>query len=163
MHLTPQQQATLLAAVIANPAANAARLGGDSVTLLAWLNGPSATVAWKPSVTAGAMFDSLTISSFDNLTAGKRDAFRLMLDREVIDATKGSIRSGLADIFTVTGAYTDAQQLAKMLNGACTEFATNSQAAIGGTTPQAVGGVSALKRYTTETCDETDANWLINH
>ena len=160
--LTTAQLATLKSAIIAHPTAGPIRTAGDSASLLAWCNGPSSTLAWDTAATSGDIFDSLTISSFDNLSAGKRDALRLMMDQRTIDASKASIRTGFADIFAVTGGYTDSGQLAKMVNGALTEFATRAQNVIGGTTPAALGGVSALKRTWSEQVTQDDANKLVN-
>lgn len=160
--LNTQQLTNLKTAIIADPIAGPFRTAGDSFSLLEWCNGPSATLAWNTTVTASSLFDSLTISSFDNLSAGKREAFRLMLDRGIIDASKASIRTGFSDIFAVTGGYTDSGQLAKMVNGALTVLATNAQKALGGTTPAALGGVTALKRNWSELVTQDEVNKLIN-
>ena len=139
------QKQTLKAAILANPSALALWTAGDFASLMSFVNAPTATKAWRVNVSGADLFDNLTISTFDNLTAGKRDALRMMMDRG-IDCTKKAMRDGMADIFAVTGAYTDSAQLAKMLNGACTELATWAEVALGSTTPAAVGGVTAIKR-----------------
>jgi hypothetical protein len=162
MSLTPAQLATLKAAIIADPTAGPMRTAGDSYSLLEWCNGPSSTLAWSTAATASDIFDSLTISTYDSLSAGKRDALRMVMDRGLVDASKGAIRAGFADIFAVTGGYTDSAQLAKMVNGALTVFATNAQKAIGGTTPAALGGVSALKRTWAQLVTQAEANLLVN-
>lgn len=163
MQHTPEELALLKAAVLANQTALAARDAGDVATLLAWLNAPTATSAWKVTVLASELFGSLTINTYDSITAGKRDAFNLLLQYGPVNASKQAIRNGLADIFNVVGAYTDSGQLAKMLNGACVEFASNAQVALGYTTPAPVGGVTAIKRVFSGSCDESTANWLINN
>jgi hypothetical protein len=139
------QKQILKAAIIAHPSALALWTAGDFATLKEFVNAPTATKAWRVNVSGADLFDNLTIATFDNIVAGKRDALRMMMDRG-IDCTKKSMRDGLADIFAVTGGYTDSAQLAKMLNGACTEFATWAEVALGSTTPAAVGGVTAIKR-----------------
>lgn len=139
------QKQTLKAAILANPSALALWTAGDFASLREFVNAPTSTKAWRVNVRGADLFDNLTISTFDNLSAGKRDALRMMMDRGV-DCTKKAMRDGMADIFAVTGSYTDSAQLAKMLNGACTEFATWAEVALGSTTPAAVGGVTAIKR-----------------
>lgn len=139
------QKQTLKASILADPAALALWNLGDFSSIKDFVNAPTATKAWRANVAGSDIFDSLTISTFDSLTAGKRDALRMMMDRGV-DCTKAAIRNGFSDIFAVTGAYTDSAQLAKMLNNACTEFATWAEVALGSTTPAAVGGVTAIKR-----------------
>lgn len=160
--MTPAQRDTLLPQLKADPAANAILQAGDTFSLLAWLNQPTATDAWKPAVTGNDLFGKLSIATYDNLTAGKRDAFNLLLNRQTVDATLAPIRNGLADIFAVTGAYTDAAQLGKML-AACIEKATKAQSLLGGTTPAAVGGVQALKRNFSGLADADDANYFVNN
>ncbi len=160
--LTNSQYNTLRTAIIADQTANAFRLAQDTASLLAWCNALTATNCWKPSVTGDNLFDNLTISSYDNLSAGKRDAWNMLMNRGSVDATKAAIRNGIKDIFTVTGSYTDAAQLASMLNGACIEFGTKAQIVIGGSTPSAVGGVSALKRNFMDLVTQDEANRLVN-
>jgi hypothetical protein len=143
--LSPAQKVALKAAIQAAPAAKTLWDAGDFWSLAAWVNTPTSTKAWRTAAGADDIFNSLTLSTYDNLTAGKRDALRMIMDRNV-DCTKVAIRTAFADIFAVTGAYTDSAQLAKMLNGACVEDATWAEVALGGTTPAAVGGVAALKR-----------------
>lgn len=162
MPLTNTQFATLKAAIIADATAAPIRTAGDTAALLAWCNAATTTSAWRQAVSSASLFDSLTISTFDNLSAGRRDALRLMMDQGTVDATKINIRNGLADIFTVGGLYTDAAQLPKMLNGACVEFATKAQALIGGATPAAVGGVTALKRNYVDLVSQAECDRLVN-
>ena len=162
MSLTAPQLATLKAAIIADPTAGPLRTAGDSASLLAWCNAASASAAWRAVVPASDIFDAITISSYDNLSAGKRDAVNMMLNRGTIDASKVTIRNGFVDIFTVTGAYTDSAQLGKMVNNALVEFATKAQTIIGGTTPAAVGGVTALKRGYVDLVSQDEANRLVN-
>lgn len=155
---------TLRTAVLANPAAKVFLQAGDVQGLKSHLNGPSNQQAWKVKVLAADVFSSLTISTYDNLTAGKRDAFSLLLrmaEAGLLDVTKTPIRNGLADIFAVTGGYSDATQLAKMLNGACIEFATHAEVLYGFTTPAAVGGVTAIRRAQILNLDDVDISLLI--
>lgn len=156
--MTRDELITLKAAVVADTAANALLVAGDMPTLTAYVNALTATDAWRPEVPAADLVAVLRFATYDNLTAGKRDAFRVMLEYGPVDATKAAIRDGLADIFAVIGGYSDAQQLPKMM-AACTEKATWAQTKFPFTTPPAIGGVTAIKRTFTSivTIDEVSA------
>ena len=168
MQHTPEELALLKAAVLADPVAAQHRLDGSVKYLTDWLNAPSAVLAWKPLVAYQDMVENLNYATFDSVTAGKRDAFKIMLDAaksgQLDGATTAKPRKGIADIFAVVGGYTDSAQAPGMLNGAFVEFATNAQAAIGyAQQPAAVAGVTAQKRKFTGQCAEDTANWLINN
>ena len=156
--MTRDELITLKAAVVADPAANALFVAGDMPTLTAYVNALTATDAWRESVPAVDLVAALRFATYDGLAAGKRDAFRLMLEYGPVDATKAAIRNGLGDMFATGGTYSDAQQLPKMM-AACTEKATWAQTKFPFTTPAAVGGVTAIKRAFTSivTIDEVSA------
>jgi len=156
--MTHDELITLKAAVVADPAANALFVAGDMPTLTAYVNALTETDAWRHSVPAADMVAALRFATYDSLVAGKRDAFRLMLEYGPVDATKAAIRNGLGDMFATGGTYSDAQQLPKMM-AACTEKATWAQTKFPFTTPAAVGGVTAIKRDFTSivTIDEVSA------
>jgi hypothetical protein len=165
MALTPAQKTTLRAFILQDVTGAALANGGDVTGLLAWLNGERvpAVSAWRVNVPKQSLLENVTLSSFDTLTQGKRDAFRLMRDLSdisALDASKGSVRNGFADIFAVTGTFTDAAQLGKMMNGACIENATRAQHALGFTTPAAVGGVTAIRRNWAELVSPNEASDL---
>lgn len=106
--LTTTQLATLKADILAStdPAIVAARdaVTGRNDTLLAQLYNSAASPvrkAWRVSVSGRDLFDAMTIGKFDNLTAGKRDAYRLMIDMGSIDATRQKMRKAIDDIWGV--------------------------------------------------------------
>lgn len=53
--MTPAQLSTLKTAIIAHPVAGPMRAAGDTVSLLAWCNGDSATVVWRSLTSADAI------------------------------------------------------------------------------------------------------------
>ena len=144
--LTQAQKVTLKAAILADATALPLWTAGDFPSLTVYVNAPTAQDAWRVSVPAADMVSALKFATYDGIIAGKRDAFRLMLEFGPADASKASVRSGLADIFATGGSYTDTAQLGKMLTEACVEKALWAETKLGFTTPAAVGGVTAIKR-----------------
>ena len=164
--LTGAQRNAIKIAVLANPTAAAARTAGDVVALLNWLNGPSAALAWRSAVSPQVSDEGPSYTLFDNLIAGKRDSWKIFLGF-TRDYTRIKIRNWVADVWglNTTGGNTEAT-----LTSAGTEFATNAQNAIGGTTPSTVGAayvgtstLTALKRDVSEQMDMTVDNWLNNN
>lgn len=158
--MTKAQLITLKAAVVADPTANALFVAGDTPSLTDYVNAASTTDAWRNSVSSRDLVSALKYATFDSLAAGKRDAFRLMLDFGPVDATQASVRNGLADIFAVTGTYTDSAQLGKVLS-ACVEKATWAQTKFPFTTPATVGGVTAIKRDFTDLVSQDEVAALV--
>lgn len=157
MALTSSQLQTVKTAVIANPTAAAALTAGDTVSLLAWLNGASATLAWRALVPAQDSDEAATYTSFDSLVAGKRESWRIFL-MFTRDFGKAKVRNWIVDVW---GAAT-ASSVAESVLQAGTELATNGQFALGGTSPT-TGTVAALRRSFAGLCDQSDANWLVNN
>lgn len=89
-----------------------------------WLNSPSTVTAWAESVNAKALFESMDISKFDGLTAGKREAWRMMLDFAPLDFGVVKNRKAITDQWGNVDSIPILQ--------AVTRFATNFEAAIGG-------------------------------
>lgn len=89
-----------------------------------WLNSSSNTTAWAESVNAKTLFESMDISKFDGLTAGKREAWRMMLDFAPLDFGVVKNRRAITDQW----GNVDSIPILK----AVTRFATNFEAAIGG-------------------------------
>lgn len=104
--LTTAQRATLAAHIKAstNPAVvtargNGADIGRDDTTLAALYNAATTTNAWNRSVQKNTLFDATNITKFDNLSAGKRDAWRMLMDFAPVDATRNKVRRGVTDIW----------------------------------------------------------------
>lgn len=160
MDLSLSQKTTLKAAILADAPALALWNAGDFYSLTNYVNAPTEQDAWREDIPAADLFDQLKIASFDSLVAGKRDAFRLLLQFAPVNAAKAAIRKGIEDIFTTVGSsYSDAGQMGKML-GACIEKARWAEVALGFNTPAAVGGITAIKRNVVGTLTPAEVSSL---
>lgn len=93
--------------------------------------------AWRTNMTRNDLFDAMNIAQFDALSAGKRDAWKLMLDQGSVDPSRNRIRAAVIDIWP-------AAQATNILT-AMTENARRIEVLIGGAAV-ADGGVTALRR-----------------
>ena len=64
----------------------------NDVALAEWTNANSTADAWNNSMDARSLFQAMDITKYDNLTAGKRDAWRCMLDYAPHDMAKNANR-----------------------------------------------------------------------
>lgn len=99
--LTNNQKTTLAAALRAeaNQGVMDAVAIGNITYLVEWCNGLSATDAWNTSVSGNDLFEAGDVTKFDGLTAGKRDAWRMMLDFAPIDMSRGKNRKAVQDVW----------------------------------------------------------------
>lgn len=125
--LTDAQMTTLAAGIRAStdPTVVAALAIRNDVALTAWCNAASAQDAWAQDVTGAALFEQTDVAKFDNLTAGKRDAWRLMLDFAPVDFARNKNRKAVEDIWGATDSVAVLQSL--------TRKATNAEQILGGT------------------------------
>jgi hypothetical protein len=136
--LTIAQQQTLAAALRAETdqgVIDALAIRNDTA-LLEWCNAAGAQDAWHPALTAKLLFEASDIGKFDNLTAGKRDAWRMMLDFAPIDFARNKMRKAVTDTWGVTDSVAVLQ--------ACVRKATHAEAYLGGTSATE-NTVTALK------------------
>ena len=89
-----------------------------------WLNSPSAVVAWAENVNSRTLFEAMDVTKFDGLTAGKREAWRMMLDFTPLDFGTLKNRKAIQDQWGSADSVSILQ--------AVTRFATHFEAAIGG-------------------------------
>lgn len=125
--LTETQKQTLAAALRAETnqaCVNALAIRND-VALAEWCNSASAQGAWNPALTGKLLFEASDIGKFDNLTAGKRDAWRMMLDFAPLDFARNKLRKAVVDTWGTTDSVAVLQ--------ACTRKATNAEIYFGGT------------------------------
>jgi len=99
--------------------------------------------------------EAATYTTYDSLTAGKRDEWALFL-RYPRNMAKAKNRGVVTDVW---GAAT-AGSIAEAILQAGTYSATNTQAAIGGTS-RTTGTVTALDLAYTGQAAQSDANWLV--
>ena len=98
----------------------------NDVAMEQWVNADSAQSAWNPAMTAIDMFEVTDVTKFDGLVAGKREAWRLMLDFAPINFRKQKFRKAVTDAWGTTDS--------KAILTACTRPATNGEKYLGGTT-----------------------------
>jgi hypothetical protein len=123
--LTDPQMQTLATALRAeqNASVVAALAIRDDITLTAWVNAASTTSAWSPAMSERDLFEATNVTKFDGLTAGKRDAWRLMLSNSPIDMSRQKMRGAVQDTWGNTDSIAVLQ--------ACTRFATNGEMYLG--------------------------------
>ncbi|MFO1404655.1 MAG: hypothetical protein U1E96_08740 [Azonexus sp.] len=138
--MTAVQRVTFAAAVAAETDAGlvACRSVRNDVCIQAFYNTATTTKAWRESMPAKDVFEAMNITNFDAVTAGKRDAWRLLLDFAPLDFSRSKIRKAVSDVWAVA-ADRDA-----LLNAA-TENASRFELVFGGTSATE-GSVTALKR-----------------
>lgn len=107
----------------------------DDYTLMLWCNGASTQDAWA-EVDGRTLFELMTITSFDSLTAGKRAAWELMLSYAPLDFGRKKYRDAMPDIWGSVPSVA-------MLQG-CTRKATRAEAYLGGSAAT-TNTVTALK------------------
>lgn len=155
--LSPARLATVCTACKADATCNAPRAAGDSITVLAWLNAAKspAQLAWRVDLQPQEIDEAATYTTFDSLTAGKRDEWNIHLKYQR-NYSKTKNRNVVTDVW---GAAT-AGSVAEAVLQAGTYSATNAQAAVGGTT-RTTGTVSALDLLYTSLANSADATWLV--
>ena len=122
------QLQTLAAAIRAetNQACVDALANRNDVAMEQWINADSAQSAWNPAMTAIDMFEVTDVTKFDGLVAGKREAWRLMLDFAPINFGRQKFRKAVTDAWGTADS--------KAILTACTRPATNGEKYLGGTT-----------------------------
>ncbi len=108
----------------------------DDYTLSLWVNTNSIQDAWNAAMQKRDLFEATDITSFDTVTAGKREAWGLMLDNAPLDMSRNKLRKAVVDVWGSTTGVTVLQ--------ACLRKATNGEVYIGGTsqTTQTVAGLN---------------------
>jgi hypothetical protein len=136
--LNQTQMQTLAAALRAeqNVDVVAAMSVRNDVFLTQWCNTAGSSDAWNPALSSKLLFEASDIGKFDNLTAGKRDAWRMMLDFAPIDFARNKMRKAVTDTWGATDSVAVLQ--------ACVRKATNGESYLGGTSATE-NTVTALK------------------
>ena len=136
--LTNNQKTALAAAIRAetNQGVIDAVAIGNITYLVEWCNGLSTTDAWNTAVSGNDLFEASDVTKFDGLTAGKRDAWRMMLDFAPIDMSRVKNRRAVQDVWGNTDSITILQDMRRK--------ATRGEIYLGGTNAT-TNTVSALK------------------
>lgn len=150
-NLEPSYYATLAAHIRANtdPIVVAALAIRDDDAIRDWYNAATSTDAWVNAVDRQSLFEMTPITNFDGLSAGKRDAWRLMLEQASVtplDFGRAKLRFAVRDIWAT--AQADA------ILTACTRKATRCEMVFGGTV-EASGTVLATDLIVSE--------WLVSY
>jgi hypothetical protein len=153
--LTPAQKSTFLTAINAetNPGLVTCRQARDDGCIAVFYNAATATKAWREAVSGKEIFEAMNLTNYDGLTAGKRDAWSLMLTFSPLDFSRGKIRSAVNDIWSA--ADRDA-----ILNAA-TEFASKFEMLFGGNS-FTTGGVTAIRRALPYVLNINDVSATLN-
>lgn len=135
----PTMQQTLAAAIRANtdPAIVAAVAARNDDVIRDWYNLETSTDAWRSDIDGQALFEATPITVFDGISAGKREAWRLMIDQAQIsplDFGRPNLRAAVRDIWTTPNG--DA------ILTACRRKATRAELIFGGKV-EASGAISA--------------------
>jgi hypothetical protein len=144
--IEPSHYSTLAAHIRANtdPEVVAALAIRDDDTIRDWYNTATVTDAWRNDVDRLALFEMTPITAFDGLSAGKRDAWRLMLEQAAMvpfDFGRSKPRSVVRDIWSVAQADT--------ILTACIRKATRCEMVFGGTV-ESSGSLSATDLLVSE-------------
>lgn len=136
--LTDVQKTTLAIALKAenNATVVTALAIRDDVTLTNWCNSFSAADAWNESISGKDLFQAMDVTKYDGLTAGKRDAYRALMDYAPHDMAKNTNRKAILDIW-------GPQESVAVLQ-ACIRKATHAEKYLGGTSAT-TNTVTALK------------------
>lgn len=156
--LTTDQQQILAAAVRANtdPIIVAALSGRQDDTIRDYYNLVSDTNCWLANVDSNVLFEATPITNFDNLSAGKRDAWKLMIDkagRSPLDFGRQKLRNAVLDIW--------APAQANAILTACTRKATIGELLFGGV-EETAGSVTATDLVLEITLTTDDVSNALN-
>lgn len=155
--LDATQLATLAAAINTeiDPTLVACRTIRNDVCIAGWYNTAALpqTMAWRESVSKRDLFEAMNLTSFDALSAGKRDEWTLMMDNAPIAMSRNPMRKAVADIWGATDR--DA------ILTSCTEPATRFEMVFGGSSAT-TGGVTAIKRTVLGPVSVSDVSAALN-
>lgn len=153
--MTRDQQQLFAAAVRANvsPEIVAALAVRADDVIRDYYNAVSSTDSWRVDVDSNALFEATPITSFDGLSAGKREAWKLMLDqagRSALDFGRAKLRNAVLDIWALAQANS--------ILTACTRKASVGELIFGGAVKTS-GSVTAtdLTLEITLTTDDVSA------
>lgn len=98
--MTPAQQATFRAAILADAALANARTAKDWAAVAAYYNANGSGSIWKPSVTVAQMNGVIDWTAFGAMTAVKQNTYVSLTQGGAVDATDANVRAAFSAIFT---------------------------------------------------------------
>jgi hypothetical protein len=126
----------------------------NDVAITNWYNQASTTDAWRVAVPKEDLFEQMPIATFDGLTAGKRQAWQIMLDCSPVNFGLANMRKGVLDIWAASDANA-------ILSSACVEKALRGEIVFGGESKTS-GTVTAIKRNFIGTISLNDVSNALN-
>lgn len=159
--LTINQATTLVTALKASVDVVLAPLviARDNVLIANWLNELSVVDAWHESCNAKELFQAMEVTKFDNLTAGKRDSWRVMLDFAPHDMRLNANRKAIVDVWAATAGKPGDDAPAVLTK--CLRKATNGENILGGTNAT-TDTVTALKLNYIGSISDMDVSLAFN-
>lgn len=126
---TSTENATLKAAILAEPSIQSCVANGQDACVADWLNSASSFVVWRTNVPADEYHNSAIVwTAVDGLTAGKARIWDWMSRYGTINPSKANVRQGFADAFGAASATTTAALVISKRNATQAEklFATGT-------------------------------------
>lgn len=160
MALTTAQETTLAAHIRASQdaAVIAALAIRNDVELARLYNLPSNTDAWRSAMAARDIFEATDVVNYDNITqAGKREAWRMLMDFAPINFTRNKYRKVITDVWATTLSAGNLTTLTQ----AFTRKATVSETVFGGTSAT-TNTVAALKLNWEGALSTDDVSYALN-
>jgi hypothetical protein len=152
MALTSAQTATLAADIAARPELQPFVQSGQDNKITEFYNGIASpvTMGWLRAASARQIFDATNINLYDGVAAGKRDAWRMLMDFEPCDFGLQNKRNVVQDVWSAQNQTQRDAILTKL-----TESLRYIEVLLGGTN-DTTGGVTALRRNYVGTITDAD-------
>ncbi len=160
MALTTAQETTLAAHIRASKdaAVIAALAIRNDVELARLYNLASDTDAWQSAMSARGIFEATDVANYDNITqAGKREAWRMLMDFAPIDFTRNKYRKVITDVWAATLSAGNLTALTQSF----TRKATVAEAVFGGASAT-TNAVTALKLKWEVALSTDDVSYALN-
>lgn len=156
--LTPAQLQTLKTAILAETDPSVVQWRApatrDDRSLADWYNAASTTAAWGTAVAVESVDDAVDYSTYDTLSAGKRDSWALFIARPR-DFARNKTRKWTEDVFGASSANAVAVLQAAIVK------ARRIEVVFGGNTKTS-SGLSALDRSYVGTVGLEDISKALN-
>jgi hypothetical protein len=142
MALTPQQLATLKADILARPELAPFVASGQDNAIASFYNeiAPGPVKGWMRAASARQIFEATNVNLYDGVPAGKRDAWRMLMDFAPVDFGQQNKRNAVSDVWS---AQTLPQRQAVLQK--LTEDCKRGEVLFGGPN-ETTDAITALKR-----------------
>lgn len=127
--LTPAQETTLRAAILAEPALAAPLSIRNDPAIADYCNAATTQLAWRTVYSSDDLFQSTVLVEYIARSAAERQAYDLLVSIGMMDPSRARLRNAIADIFS---GSTNSTSRGLILND-MTRFATWAERLFGGT------------------------------